>query len=172
MNIDSIRNEFPILNRTVYNKKLVYFDNAATTQKPTKVIEKIEKGYCEVNANIHRGVHFLSQAATAAHEEARQKVQTFINARSKKEIIFTRGTTESINLIASTFTDACMEDGDEVILSIMEHHSNIVPWQIQAARKNITLKVVPIPAIKENLRLLLPITTPIIYLALMPLLRN
>ena len=143
MNIDSIRNEFPILNRTVYNKKLVYFDNAATTQKPTKVIEKIEKGYCEVNANIHRGVHFLSQAATAAHEEARQKVQTFINARSKKEIIFTRGTTESINLIASTFTDACMEDGDEVILSIMEHHSNIVPWQIQAARKNITLKVVP-----------------------------
>ena len=144
MNIDSIREDFPILNRLVYNKKLVYFDNAATTQKPTKVIERMNKGYYESNANIHRGVHFLSQEATAAHEVARQKVQAFLNARSPKEIVFTRGTTESINLIASVFTDACMNEGDEVIVSTMEHHSNIVPWQIQAARKNITLKVVPI----------------------------
>ena len=144
MNIDSIREDFPILNRLVYNKKLVYFDNAATTQKPTKVIERMNKGYYESNANIHRGVHFLSQEATAAHEVARQKVQAFLNARSPKEIVFTRGTTESINLIASVFTEACMNEGDEVIVSTMEHHSNIVPWQIQAARKNITLKVVPI----------------------------
>ena len=105
--------------------------------------KKIESGYYNVNANIHRGVHFLSQAATEAHEDARKTVQQFLNARSSNEIIFTRGTTEAINLIASSFTDECMSAGDEVIVSVMEHHSNIVPWQIQAARKGITLKVIP-----------------------------
>lgn len=143
LDIQSIRNDFPILSHTVYNKPLVYLDNGATTQKPRAVVEKIENGYYNVNANIHRGVHFLSQAATEAHEEARQTVQRFLNARSSHEIIFTRGTTESINLVASSFTDACMSAGDEVIVSVMEHHSNIVPWQIQAARKGITLKVIP-----------------------------
>ena len=141
--VQSIRKDFPILGHTIYNKPLVYFDNGATTQKPRCVVEKLEDGYYNVNANIHRGVHFLSQAATEAHEEARQTVQHFLNARSSHEIIFTRGTTESINLIASSFTDACMSAGDEVIVSVMEHHSNIVPWQIQAARKGITLKVIP-----------------------------
>lgn len=143
LDIQSIRNDFPLLSHTVYNKPLVYLDNGATTQKPRVVVEKIENGYYNVNANIHRGVHFLSQAATEAHEEARQTVQRFLNARSSHEIIFTRGTTESINLVASSFTDACMSAGDEVIVSVMEHHSNIVPWQIQAARKGITLKVIP-----------------------------
>lgn len=143
LDIQSIRNDFPILSHTVYNKPLVYLDNGATTQKPRAVVEKIENGYYNVNANIHRGVHFLSQAATEAHEEARQTVQRFLNARSSHEIIFTRGTTESINLVASSFTDACMSAGDEVIVSVMEHHSNIVPWQIQAARKGISLKVIP-----------------------------
>ena len=141
--VQSIRKDFPILGHTIYNKPLVYFDNGATTQKPRCVVEKLEDGYYNVNANIHRGVHFLSQAATEAHEEARKTVQHFLNARSSHEIIFTRGTTESINLIASSFTDACMSAGDEVIVSVMEHHSNIVPWQIQAARKGITLKVIP-----------------------------
>ena len=135
--IQSIREDFPILSHKVYGKPLIYFDNGATTQKPRAVVEKIEKGYYNVNANIHRGVHFLSQEATEAHEEARKTVQRFLNARSAHEIIFTRGTTESINLVASSFTDACMKAGDEVIVSVMEHHSNIVPWQIQAARKGI-----------------------------------
>ncbi|MDH6306447.1 cysteine desulfurase/selenocysteine lyase [Parabacteroides sp. PF5-5] len=144
LDIQSIRKDFPILSHTVYDKPLIYFDNAATTQKPRQVVEKIENGYYNVNANIHRGVHFLSQAATEAHEEARKTIQRFLNARSSNEIIFTRGTTESINLIASSFTDAFMEEGDEVIISEMEHHSNIVPWQIQAARKGISLKVIPI----------------------------
>lgn len=121
----------------------MYLDNGATTQKPRCVVEQIENGYYNVNANIHRGVHFLSQAATEAHEEARRTVQRFLNARSSNEIIFTRGTTEAINLIASSFTDECMSAGDEVIVSVMEHHSNIVPWQIQAARKGISLKVIP-----------------------------
>ena len=143
LDIQSIRKDFPILEHKIYNKPLVYFDNGATTQKPRVVVEKIENGYYNVNANIHRGVHFLSQAATEAHEEARQTVQRFLNARSSCEIIFTRGTTESINLVASSFADACMSEGDEVIVSVMEHHSNIVPWQIQAARKGITLKVIP-----------------------------
>lgn len=143
LNIESIREDFPILSQTIYNKPLVYFDNGATTQKPRCVVEKIEHGYYNVNANIHRGVHFLSQAATEAHEEARQTVQRFLNARSSNEIIFTRGTTESINLVASSFCDECMSAGDEVIVSVMEHHSNIVPWQIQAARKGISLKVIP-----------------------------
>ncbi len=143
LDIQSIREDFPILSHKVYNKPLIYFDNGATTQKPRAVVEKIENGYYNVNANIHRGVHFLSQEATEAHEEARKTVQRFLNARSANEIIFTRGTTESINLVASSFTDACMKAGDEVIVSVMEHHSNIVPWQIQAARKGICLKVIP-----------------------------
>ena len=141
--IQSIREDFPILFHQVYNKPLVYLDNAATTQKPRCVVEKIENGYYNVNANIHRGVHFLSQEATEAHEEARRTVQRFLNARSSNEIIFTRGTTESINLVASSFTDECMSAGDEVIVSVMEHHSNIVPWQIQAAKKGISLRVIP-----------------------------
>lgn len=141
--IQSIREDFPILSHLVYNKPLVYLDNAATTQKPRCVVEKIENGYYNVNANIHRGVHFLSQEATEAHEEARRTVQRFLNARSSNEIIFTRGTTESINLVASSFTDECMSAGDEVIVSVMEHHSNIVPWQIQAAKKGISLRVIP-----------------------------
>lgn len=142
--IDTIRKDFPILGETIYNKPLVYLDNGATTQKPRCVVEKIEQGYYTLNANIHRGVHYLSQKATEAHEEARKTVQTFLNAHSSNEIIFTRGTTEAINLIASSFSDEFMEAGDEVIVSAMEHHSNIVPWQIQAARKNIALKVIPI----------------------------
>lgn len=143
LDIQAIRRDFPILEKKVYDKPLIYFDNGATTQKPRCVVEKIESGYYNVNANIHRGVHFLSQAATEAHEEARRTVQHFLNARSSSEIIFTRGTTEAINLIASSFTDECMLPGDEVIISVMEHHSNIVPWQMQAARKGITLKVIP-----------------------------
>lgn len=143
LDIQAIREEFPILGHKIYNKPLIYFDNAATTQKPRQVVEKIGEGYYNVNANIHRGVHFLSQAATEAHEAARETVRRFINARSSDEIIFTRGTTESINLIASSFTDECMSAGDEVIVSVMEHHSNIVPWQIQAAKKGISLKVIP-----------------------------
>lgn len=144
LDIQAIRKDFPILEHKVYDKPLIYFDNGATTQKPRCVVEKIENGYYNVNANIHRGVHFLSQAATEAHEEARRTVQQFLHARSSNEIIFTRGTTEAINLIASSFTDACLSPGDEVIISAMEHHSNIVPWQLQAARKGITLKVIPI----------------------------
>lgn len=143
LDIQSIRKDFPILDHKIYDKPLIYFDNGATTQKPRCVVEKIESGYYNVNANIHRGVHFLSQAATEAHEDARRTVQQFLNARSSNEIIFTRGTTEAINLIASSFTDECMSAGDEVIVSVMEHHSNIVPWQIQAARKGIALKVIP-----------------------------
>ena len=143
IDVETIRKDFPILEQKIYNKPLIYFDNGATTQKPRCVVEKIENGYYNVNANIHRGVHFLSQAATEAHEEARKTVQHFINAAAPHEIIFTRGTTESINLIASSFTDACMEPGDEVIVSVMEHHSNIVPWQLQGAKKGIKLKVIP-----------------------------
>ncbi len=143
LDVQAIRKDFPILDHKIYDKPLIYFDNGATTQKPREVVERIENGYYNVNANIHRGVHFLSQAATEAHEEARETVCRFLNARSSNEIVFTRGTTESINLIASSFTDACMSAGDEVIVSVMEHHSNIVPWQIQAARKGIALKVIP-----------------------------
>jgi cysteine desulfurase/selenocysteine lyase len=139
-----IRDDFPILQRTIYDKPLVYLDNAATTEKPRCVIDKMTEEYMNVNANIHRGVHFLSRKATEAHEEARRTVQHFINAGKPEEIIFTRGTTESINLIASSYVYECMSPGDEVILSVMEHHSNIVPWQIQAARTNITLQVIPV----------------------------
>ncbi len=143
LDIQAIRNDFPILSHTVYNKPLIYLDNAATTQKPRCVVERIESGYYNVNANVHRGVHFLSQAATEAHENARKRVQQFIHARSSNEIVFTRGTTESINLVASSFTDACMQTGDEVIVTVMEHHSNIVPWQLQETKKGIVLKVIP-----------------------------
>jgi cysteine desulfurase/selenocysteine lyase len=142
--IQAVRKDFPILGHTIYDKPLVYFDNAATTQKPQVVVEKIVNGYYNVNANIHRGVHFLSQAATEAHEEARREVRQFLNARSAHEIIFTRGTTEAINLVASCFADTFMAAGDEVIISEMEHHSNIVPWQIQAARKDISIRAIPV----------------------------
>lgn len=141
--ITKIREDFPILSRTVYGKPLVYLDNGATTQKPRCVVESITDEYYSVNANVHRGVHFLSQQATNLHEASRETVRKFINARSISEIVFTRGTTESINLVASTFADSQMKEGDEVIVSIMEHHSNIVSWQLQAARKGIVLKVIP-----------------------------
>lgn len=142
--IAEIRNDFPILQRTVYGKPLVYLDNAATTQKPRCVVEAIANEYYSVNANVHRGVHFLSQQATDLHEASRQTVRSFINARSTNEIIFTRGTTESINLLASSFVDSQMNDGDEIIVSELEHHSNIVSWQLQQSRKNIKLRVIPI----------------------------
>lgn len=141
--IEKIREDFPILSRTVYNKPLVYLDNGATTQKPRCVVESITGEYYSVNANVHRGVHFLSQQATNLHEASRETVRRFINARSTSEIVFTRGTTESINLVAATFADSQMKEGDEVIVSVMEHHSNIVSWQLQAARKGIVLKVIP-----------------------------
>ena len=143
LDVQAIRKDFPILDHKIYDKPLIYFDNGATTQKPRQVVEKIENGYYNVNANIHRGVHFLSQAATEAHEEARKTVQHFLNARFSNEIIFTRGTTESINLIASSFTDECMSAVDEVIVSVMEHHSNIVPWQLAAERKGAEIRVLP-----------------------------
>ena len=143
LDVQAIRKDFPILDHKIYDKPLIYFDNGATTQKPRCVVEKIESGYYNVNANIHRGVHFLSQAATEAHEDARKTVQQFLNARSSNEIIFTRGTTEAINLIASSFTDECMSAGDEVIVSVMEHHSNIVPWQLVAERKGAEIRVLP-----------------------------
>ena len=141
--INTIRNDFPILGRKVYDRPLVYLDNAATTQKPRCVVEAITDEYYNVNANVHRGVHYLSQQATDLHEEAREKVRRFINARSTSEIIFTRGTTESLNLVASSFCDEFMQEGDEVIVSVMEHHSNIVPWQLQAAKKGISIRVIP-----------------------------
>lgn len=141
--INKIREDFPILSRTVYDRPLVYLDNAATTQKPREVVEAITSEYYNVNANVHRGVHYLSQQATDLHEASRETVRRFINARSTSEIIFTRGTTESINLVASSFCDEFMTEGDEVIVSVMEHHSNIVPWQLQAARKGIVLRVIP-----------------------------
>ena len=141
--IQKIREDFPILDREVYGKPLIYLDNGATTQKPRQVVEAITDEYYSVNANVHRGVHFLSQQATELHEASRETVRRFINARSSNEIVFTRGTTESINLLASSFADSQMNEGDEVIVSVMEHHSNIVPWQLQAARKGIVLKVIP-----------------------------
>lgn len=141
--IEKIREDFPILSRTVYNKPLVYLDNGATTQKPRCVVESITDEYYSVNSNVHRGVHFLSQQATNLHEASRETVRRFINARSTSEIVFTRGTTESINLVAATFADSQMKECDEVIVSVMEHHSNIVSWQLQAARKGIVLKVIP-----------------------------
>lgn len=141
--INKIRNDFPILSRTVYDRPLVYLDNAATTQKPRQVVEAITDEYYNVNANVHRGVHYLSQQATDLHEEAREKVRRFINARSTSEVIFTRGTTESLNLVASSFCEEFMQEGDEVIVSVMEHHSNIVPWQLQAAKRGVSIRVIP-----------------------------
>lgn len=143
MNITKIREDFPILGRTVYGRPLVYLDNAATTQKPRCVVDAITEEYYSVNANVHRGVHFLSQQATELHEAARETVRRFINARSTNEIVFTRGTTESINLLASSFGEACMTEGDEIIVSTMEHHSNIVPWQLLRERRGIVIRVIP-----------------------------
>ena len=142
--IDTIRKDFPILSRKIYDKyPLVYLDNGATTQKPLCVLDAMREEYLNVNANVHRGVHYLSQQATDLHEAARERVRSFINAASIREIVFTRGTTESMNLVASSFTEAYMKEGDEVIISTMEHHSNIVPWQLQAQRKGIVVKVIP-----------------------------
>ena len=144
MDLNKIREDFPILSRTVYNRPLVYLDNGATTQKPRCVVDAITDEYYSVNANVHRGVHFLSQQATELHEASRETVRRFINARSTNEIVFTRGTTESINLLAYSFGEAMMKEGNEVIISTMEHHSNIVPWQLLAERKGIRLRVIPI----------------------------
>lgn len=144
MNQESIRKDFPILSRTIYGKyPLIYLDNGATTQKPLCVLDAMREEYLNVNANVHRGVHYLSQQATDLHEAARERVRGFINAASTSEIIFTRGTTESINLVASSFVAAFMHEGDEVIVSAMEHHSNIVPWQLQAERSGIRVRVIP-----------------------------
>lgn len=142
--VAKIRGDFPILSRTVYNRPLVYLDNSATTQKPRVVVDSIVREYYSENANVHRGVHFLSQQATDLYEQARGRVRTFINARSDKEIVFTRGTTESLNLVASSFGERFMGEGDEVIISAMEHHSNIVPWQLLQERKGIRLRIIPI----------------------------
>lgn len=144
MDLSKIREDFPILGRTVYNRPLVYLDNGATTQKPRCVVEAMTEEYYSANANVHRGVHFLSQKATELHEASRETVRKFINARSTNEIVFTRGTTESINLLAYSFGEAMMKEGDEVIISTMEHHSNIVPWHLLAQRKGIRLRVIPI----------------------------
>jgi len=144
LNIQQIRKDFPILQMKVYGKPLIYFDNAATAQKPNCVTEQIMHAYSSLNANIHRGVHYLSQQATEAHENARKTVQQFINARHLHEIIFTRGTTEAVNLVAFSFGEAFCSAGDEIIVSEAEHHSNIVPWQMLAERKNMTLKVIPL----------------------------
>ena len=144
LDIAAIRAQFPILDRQIYGKPLIYLDNAATSQHPQCVIDRIADSYCRVNANVHRGVHTLSQEATEAHENARKCVQQYINARHSHEIIFTRGTTEAINLVAHSFGDAFLNDGDEVILTVMEHHSDIVPWQLLQRRKDIKLRVVPI----------------------------
>ena len=141
--IEQIRKDFPILGREVYGRPLVYLDNSATTQKPKCVVDAITEEYYSANANVHRGVHFLSQKATELHEQSRETVRQFINARSSNEIVFTRGTTESINLLAASFGEGFMQAGDEVILSVMEHHSNIVPWQLLAMRKGIVLRVIP-----------------------------
>lgn len=141
--LSTIRKDFPILSRKIYGRPLVYLDNAATTQKPRCVVEAITNEYYSVNANVHRGVHFLSQQATDLHEAARETVRNFVNAHSAAEIVFTRGTTESLNLVASSYGEAFLKEGDEVVLTVMEHHSNIVPWQLLRERKGIVLKIVP-----------------------------
>ena len=143
-NINKVREDFPILSREVYGKPLVYLDNAATTQKPLCVLDAMRQEYLNVNANVHRGVHYLSQQATDLHEAAREKVRQFINAEKTEEIVFTRGTTEAINLVASSFCESQMQEGDEVLVSDMEHHSNIVPWQLQAEKRGIVVKHLPI----------------------------
>ena len=142
--INKIREDFPILQREVYGKSLVYLDNAATTQKPLCVLDAMREEYLNVNANVHRGVHYLSQQATDLHEAARERVRQFIHAKKTEEIVFTRGTTEAINLVAACFCESQMQEGDEVLVSDMEHHSNIVPWQLQAQRKGIVVKHLPI----------------------------
>ena len=142
--VKKIREDFPILGREVYGRPLVYLDNAATTQKPLCVLDAMRQEYLNVNANVHRGVHYLSQQATDLHEAAREKVRQFINARSASEVVFTRGTTESINLVAQTFCEAFMQAGDEVVVTDMEHHSNIVPWQLQARKRGIVVRHLPI----------------------------
>ena len=144
MNLEKIRADFPILSRQVYGRPLVYLDNAATTQKPLCVLDAMREEYLNVNANVHRGVHYLSQQATDLHEAARERVRQFINARKTEEIVFTRGTTEAINLVASSFCEAFMKEGDEVLVTDMEHHSNIVPWQLQAQRRGIVVRHLPI----------------------------
>lgn len=141
--INKVREDFPILSRQIYGKPLVYFDNGATTQKPLCVLDAMRNEYLNVNANVHRGVHYLSQQATDLHEAARETVRKFINAPKVEEVIFTRGTTESLNLVVSSFGDRFLSEGDEVIVSVMEHHSNIVPWQMLAAKKGIAIKVIP-----------------------------
>ncbi len=141
--VNKLREDFPILSRTIYDRPLVYFDNGATTQKPHAVVDAMVNEYYSVNANVHRGVHFLSMRATELHEESREAVRGFLNARNTNEIIFTRGTTESVNLLAYSFGEAFMKEGDEVIVSVMEHHSNIVPWQLLRDRKGIVIKVIP-----------------------------
>ena len=142
--IEKIREDFPILSRQVYGRPLVYLDNAATTQKPLQVLDAMREEYLNVNANVHRGVHYLSQQATDLHEAAREKVRQFINARKTEEIVFTRGTTEAINLVASSFCLSQMQPGDEVLVTDMEHHSNIVPWQLQAMQRGIVVRHLPI----------------------------
>ena len=142
--IKKIREDFPILSRQVYGRPLVYLDNAATTQKPLAVLDAMRDEYLNVNANVHRGVHYLSQQATDLHEAAREKVRQFINARKTEEIVFTRGTTEAINLVASSFCLSQMQPGDEVLVTDMEHHSNIVPWQLQAMQRGIVVRHLPI----------------------------
>ena len=142
--IEKIREDFPILSRQVYGRPLVYLDNAATTQKPLQVLDAMREEYLNVNANVHRGVHYLSQQATDLHEAAREKVRLFINARKTEEIVFTRGTTEAINLVASSFCLSQMQPGDEVLVTDMEHHSNIVPWQLQAMQRGIVVRHLPI----------------------------
>lgn len=143
MNFELQRPSFPILSRTIYGKPLVYLDNAATTQKPLVVLDAMREEYLNVNANVHRGVHWMSQQATELHEQARETVRRFLNAGTTDEIVFTRGTTEGINLVASSFCEAFMNESDEIILSTMEHHSNIVPWQLQAQKKGLVIKVIP-----------------------------
>lgn len=141
--VNAIRKDFPILSTTVYDRPLIYLDNAATTQKPLCVLDAMRHEYLNANANVHRGVHYLSQQATELHEAARETVRRFINAGKTEEVVFTRGTTESINLVASSFCDEFMKEGDEIIVSVMEHHSNIVPWQLQAARRGVAVRVIP-----------------------------
>jgi len=153
--IQSVRNDFPILSRSIYGKPLVYFDNAATTQKPNLVIDAISNYYSNDNANVHRGVHYLSQHATGAFEDVRKKVAAFVNASSPNEIVFTRGATEAINLVAWSYCETFLEAGDEIIVSALDHHSNIVPWQMACERKGAFLKVIPVtPEGELNLQVL------------------
>lgn len=144
INVEKIRSDFPILNQKIYGKDLIYLDNAATTQKPRVVIDSIAKYYSELNSNVHRGVHFLSDKATTAYENSRNKIANFINAKQANEIIFLRGTTEAINLVANGYGNKYISEGDEIIVSYLEHHSNIVPWQMLCERKGAVLKVIPV----------------------------